>query len=202
MSPGRCGRSRNDGALCGSVAEQRLDRAHRADQPRLRRVGHRGEQRGDLVVGRAIERCECLPSCGGQRELEPARVAGGRRLLQVTLVDESAQDAAQVPGIESQAAREIGSRHAARGVSELVEHAHLREGPGAVVQALAQHADPLRVEAVEAPHGVDARIRNRGHVPVSTNQLTLSTNSSAKYDSPMIDVGYRGSASSWREGGK
>src|SRR5204863_405049 len=46
-----------------------------------------------------------------------------------------------------------GRRRFARGgpVRELVEHAHARQGERAVEQVLAQHADPLRIEAIESP---------------------------------------------------
>ena len=124
----------------------------------------------------AISSCEArssganafLSRCG-ERQLEPARIVLGRRLAQVTLGDEPAQDAAQVPGVEPEAAREIGGDGRFRRMGELVEHADFRERPGAVVESLPQHADALRVEAVEAPYGVDARHGNRVHVPMSTN---------------------------------
>ena len=72
---------------------------------------------------------------------------------------EAAKNAAQIPFVEREPRGEHRSRRrfARRGpVGKLVEHAHARQRERAVEQVLAQHADPLRVEAIEPAHRRDA----------------------------------------------
>ena len=67
---------------------------------------------------------------------------------------EAAKDAAQVPGIDAELSRQLGG---GRGVSmcDLVEDADFRQRKRAVEVSLPQHADVLRVEAVESADGGD-----------------------------------------------
>jgi hypothetical protein len=65
-------------------------------------------------------------------------------------------------------------------VHELVQHARLGERERAFDPAFLQHADALGVEAVEAPHGSDARldlgIRHDAHSCGWRRYMTSSMN--------------------------
>ena len=68
---------------------------------------------------------------------------------------EAAQDAAEITGVESEV---LGNLRGGGFVAmhDLVEHARLAEREFALVDALMQQPDALRVETIEAPHGGDA----------------------------------------------
>src|SRR5580704_18010504 len=70
---------------------------------------------------------------------------------------ETAQHAAQIPGIEIKRPADLGrGRRAAAG--DLVKHPRFGERVGAVEKGFAQHADLPRVKAVEAADRGDALV--------------------------------------------
>src|SRR5262245_56556805 len=85
------------------------------------------------------------------------------RPLDEALPLEAPEDPAQVAGVEPQVAAErAGGETVAMG--ELVEDAGLGEGERAPDQSLVEDADPLGVEAIEAPDAGDAPLeRTLGH---------------------------------------
>ena len=76
---------------------------------------------------------------------------------------EATQDAGQIAGVDRQRLREVGCRDRGSGMGKLIERSNLGERIRAVVETLAQHADPLRVEAVETAHRVDMRVELGRH---------------------------------------
>ena len=68
-----------------------------------------------------------------------------------------AQDPAEIAGVEPELARDV-ARGQLLAAGQFVEHARLGEREPALPPAVAQHADVLRVEPVEAPHRGDALV--------------------------------------------
>ena len=140
------------------IAQQRRNRAHRLVPARLPGSGQPAEHCADLGARARVERRERAPPVLGQRQRLASSVRGGSLLVHQTALLEAAKNAAQVAFVEREPRGEHrGRRRFARGgpVRELVEHAHARQGERAVEQVLAQHADPLRIEAIESPHRRD-----------------------------------------------
>jgi hypothetical protein len=80
-----------------------------------------------------------------------------RRPLEEAALLEVTQDPAEIARVQPEIAAKLGGR-GPLAVRQLVEHAHLAEGEGALEVPLLEQADLPRVEAVEAPHGGHARI--------------------------------------------
>ena len=157
----------------GAGVEQPLDRLHGADQACLVGVGKRRDQCSHRLVRASVERRERAPTRGGQRQRPPARVVRRRAAAQQAARAEPLEDAAQVSAVEREVARQIARGHA-RAMRELVEHAHFGEREGAREEPFVQHADPARVEPVEAPHGRDAPGADFGHAHPSDDRLRSS----------------------------
>ena len=64
------------------------------------------------------------------------------------------ENPAEIAGVEAEVAADFGRRRVAA-LADLVEHARFGQRERAVEPAVAQHAEMLRVEAVEAPHRGD-----------------------------------------------
>ena len=155
MSPGRGGRSTNGvAARGGCVAEQVFDRLHRLDDLRLFGAAAAPQHRGHLGARLFLERRQHRPAAAGHGQFALAGVGGGRSPSQQATLLETAQDPAQVAGVQSQVAAEIGGA-ARRAVRQLVEHAGFGQRQRGVEQVLAEHADPAGVETVEGADGVD-----------------------------------------------
>jgi len=141
-------------------AEQALDRLHRGDQATLRRRRQPRQHGADLLARAFIERREGGASGRGQRQQALPSVGVRRSLGEQAAPGELGQDAAQITGIERQLAGQLGRAETPAQVGvlrQLIEHARLGQRKFAGEQPLLQHADPLGVEAVEAPHHGDGR---------------------------------------------
>ena len=161
MSPGRCSRSVQIAFARGLRAQQRLHVLQMAVQLRLLFLRQRSEQRTDFVARPCIERPEHRLALRGEVQMRLACVVAGALALQPAAARELREDAAQVAGVERQVADQV-ARERPLPMRDLVQHAHLRQRAVAVEQAAAQHADLLRVEAVELAHGIDVRIGGAG----------------------------------------
>src|SRR3982074_3195142 len=87
----------------------------------------------------------------------------GRRAGDQPAPPKTGQNSAEVAGIETEISAQLGGGGMVA-KRELVEDARLGQRKRAVQQPLAENADLLRVEAVEAPHRGDAVLqRSRAH---------------------------------------
>ena len=135
--------------------EQCLDRRHGVAEFDLRRIASVRQQRGDVLVGLQLDRRKALAPARRDGEQVLAAVMGRRLAHDQAARLEAAQDAAEIAGVEPEI---LGDLRRGRLVAmhDLVEHARLAERELALVDALMQQPDALRVETVEAPHGGDA----------------------------------------------
>ena len=148
--------AQDDVALrCSLRRHHGLDRAHRGDEIILLGRGQPAEQGADLLHGPRFERIEGLASARCQRQDALPTIVGRDVLADQPALVEPAQDAAEVAGIEAEIATDLG-RGGAAALPDLVQHARLGQRERAVEPAVLQHAEILRVEAVEAAHRGDA----------------------------------------------
>ena len=131
--------------------QQPLDLGHRGDEPLALRLAQRLEQRPRELVAAPVEH---LPlGEPGRREPGGADPPVGRaraRPLTSPRRLERAQQAAEVAGVDA----EPRAQHAdvAAVLADLPQHARLAERAVPGEEAIVERADPLRDEAVEAPH--------------------------------------------------
>src|SRR5271167_1273167 len=105
------------------------------------------EHRADLPLGSRFEGIEGLASARGHRqEALPSIVRRDVFADQPALV-KSAQDAAEVTGVEAKIAGDVARRRAVALV-DLVQHARFGQRERAVEPAMLQHAEMPGVEAV------------------------------------------------------
>ena len=90
----------------------------------------------------------------GERQNGLAAIGLGRAAHEVAALLEALQHATEIAGIEVQLSGQLG-RRGGLVMRELVDDAALGQRERAAEQALVQHADPARVEAREAAHGLD-----------------------------------------------
>ena len=83
-----------------------------------------------------------------------ASVVAGGRTREPALCAETLEDAAEIALVEPELTREVRGADAAV-MRELVHHAHFGERERTIQQSFVEHADALRVEAVEASRGFD-----------------------------------------------
>src|SRR5204862_2296086 len=110
--------------------------------------------RRSVALRAGIERHERFPATDGKRQMAlPAVLRRGPSLNQSALF-EIAQQAAQISGIEVEAACDLAcGRRTVPG--DLVEYAGFAERVGAFEKRLSQHPDLPRVKAVETAHSRD-----------------------------------------------
>ena len=143
------------------AAEQRFDRVHRRDQPRLLGGHELAEHGAGVVLRAAFQRRVSGAAARRERQMALPGVARRNFAADQAAFLEIAQHAAQIAGIEIERAADLGrGRGAAAG--DLVKHPRLGERIGAVEKGLAQHADLPRVEAVEAADRGDALVALAG----------------------------------------
>src|SRR5215475_266356 len=137
-------------------AEQRFDGAHRFNQAVLVRRREPAEHRLDLVVRARVELGERFPPFLRQGDDALAPV-GFRRLSgdQAALL-ECGQQTAEVTRVQPQPDAQSGRRRFLA-LRQFVNNPGFGQGKLTFQDALAQHADFPRVEAVETPHRFDAR---------------------------------------------
>ena len=152
MSPGRCARRRDGAAIVR--AEIVLDRAHRIEHALALWRRERCEDRAHLLLRAFVERGERAAARSGQREHVAPRIVLGSRAREPALGAEALENAAEIALVEAERAGKLGGADAAM-VRELVHHAHFGQRKRTFEQALVEHADALRVEAVEASRGFD-----------------------------------------------
>ena len=119
-------------------------------------VGQAGEQRGDFGLALAVERCEGAPAGAREAEVEMACVARRAFAADQLLLLQRAQQAAEIPGVEVEIARELDGGRAVA-VGELPEEARFGQREAGVGELLVEDADAARIEAVEAAKGGGAR---------------------------------------------
>ncbi len=90
----------------------------------------------------------------GEREEVFPPVSPRLRALHKPALHETVEDAAQVALIDCYRAHDLPRSAVAR-VLDLVQHAHLGEGVGAVQDVVVDKPDDVRVEPVELPYGID-----------------------------------------------
>ena len=110
----------------------------------------------DLVPGGGVELAEGFLPFIGQREEHLSPVFVGTSPADQPALLETAEDPAQVPGIQVELSSEMGSRRPFV-VGEFVDHPCLGEGERAFQESLLEDSDLLGVEAVEPSNGFDSR---------------------------------------------
>ena len=135
-------------------AEIVLDRAHRIEHTLAPWRREWCEDRAHLLLCAFVERGERAAARGGQREHVAPRIVLGSRAREPALGTEALENAAEIALVETERAGKLGGADAAM-VRELVHHAHFSQRKRTLEQALVEHADTLRVEAVEASRGFD-----------------------------------------------
>ncbi len=135
-------------------AEIVLDRAHRIEHALALWRRERCEDRAHLLLRAFVERGERAAARSGQREHVAPRIVLGGRAREPALGAEALENAAEIALVETERAGKLGGADAAM-VRELVHHAHFGQRKRTLEEALVEHADTLRVEAVEASRGFD-----------------------------------------------
>src|SRR5262249_42157191 len=145
-------RAKDDGQILFTLrAQQFLNGMQRFDEAFLLGHGQFAEHPGNLPLRLCVQRREgFLPSLGEREKTSPPVVFGGSFSDQSTFL-EGAQGAAHIACVQSQLLRQV-ARRGLVAVSELVEDAALSERIRAAQPLLVEHANLLRVEAIEAPH--------------------------------------------------
>ncbi len=116
----------------------------------------RADHRSNLVARALVEPGKRLLAFSREREKTLPAIRFGGLAADQSAPLEFPQEPTQIARIEPQLGRE-GGRRGGLGVSQLEEDSHFGERERALQQPLMQHADRLRIEAIETPHGVDAR---------------------------------------------
>src|SRR5438128_1214380 len=114
-----------------------------------------------------VERAKGLAPFGRERQAGLASVVLGGLALHQALPAQALEEAAEVTKIEVEFRAER-ARSALAALPELIQYARLRQRERAAEVARLQRADAPRVEAVEAPHGVDP-----GHARCSAQILAF-----------------------------
>src|SRR5579883_356813 len=140
--------------LFGDAAEQRLDRAHRRHQSPLVGSGELAQHVRDVALRFRVERTHGFLAACGQRKMALPRILRDRAARDEAALLEFAQEAAQIGGIETERAADVGCGRGGP-LPDLVQHARFTQRVGAVEKIPAQHADLPRVEAVETANRGD-----------------------------------------------
>jgi len=142
-------------ARLSGIAEQLLDARHRRQQLLLLRLGQRAEQDAHIALRARVDRCECPLARGREAEVLVPRVVGRAGALNQAAFLETAQQAAQVAGVEIEFAREFGGGKPIA-VGQLPQQPRFGERELRRQQAFVQRADVARVETIEAADRFDA----------------------------------------------
>ena len=110
----------------------------------------------DLGARALVELAEHRPAFVGQREKTPAPIAAAAASRYQLPLPESAKDPAQIPGIDSKLAADLGGG-GLFAVGQLVENADLGKREGALQMSGAEDPDAAGVEPVEAADGGNGR---------------------------------------------
>ena len=154
MSPGLMAAQDVGHAALRRIAQQARDGRQRFDQARLIVGAERVEQAADLGARAGVDRGERRLALLREGEDGLAAIVLRRLPHHVAALLEALEHPAEIARIEVELAGELACR---RGLvmRQLVDDAALGQRERAVQQALAQHADPARVEAREAAHRLD-----------------------------------------------
>src|SRR5207248_5081817 len=109
----------------------------------------------DFLAGAGVEWRERLSARRGQRQPALPRIARHRLAPQQPAALKAAQDTTQITRIEAQIAGDFSSGWLVA-PGEFVQHAGFGQRERALQQTLLQHADLLRVEAVEVSYRSNA----------------------------------------------
>jgi hypothetical protein len=185
--------------------QQPLDRPHGADQARLVARGECADHLADLCRRMPLERREGGAAARRQREVDLPAVGTRPLLDDHPALREAAQDAAEIAGVEAELAADL-ARGRLVAMGDFIKDARLRQRERARRKALLQHADALRIEAVEPPHRRDARgkpgfghdtDRDEDADQVSGNYLTSSSiclTEATTHDLTLRDAAFGGSS--------
>src|SRR4051794_8180832 len=103
----------------------------------------------------SFERRERLAAAQRDRQMDLPSIDPRPLLHDQAAAGEVAQHAAEIAGVEAELPADLtGGRVIA--MQDLVQHTRLRQRERAVGESVLQHADALRVEAIEPAHGGDA----------------------------------------------
>jgi len=147
--------AQHEGAGPGRRTEQRFDACHRCQQLLLLRLAERFQQRRHLGLRATVQRCEGAPPGRADRQPHLPRIGAGAGGLDQPAFLETAQQPAQVAGVEVQRLGQLGGG-GVLAVRQLPQQARFGQRKAAVQQAFVQHADAARVEAVEGAQRGDA----------------------------------------------